>query len=267
MGYIGGPLCLLIIWLLLGQKWPEDLTDYRILFISTGLFFLIFSLWTYCSLPRDEQKQSDPSKKPTFQMVWQTLHLWKHQKDVFIFLFAMYFIFSGTTTIIYFISLFAKINLKFNINQIVELLLTVQGVGIFATVLVSWLAEKYGEIRYLIICSALWILIIILMFLSDEYRSFLFIAALSGVVLGSTPAIARGYFGKIIPVDQRAEFYGFNTLVSRVAAIIGPLVFGLASSIWDMRIALLTIIPFLLTGVVLLIYLSNKNEEWQKTFG
>jgi hypothetical protein len=29
----------------------------------------------------------------------------------------------------------------------------------------------------------------------------------------------------------------------------------------------LTIIPFLLTGVVLLIYLSNKNEEWQKAFG
>ena len=267
MGYIGGPLCLLIVWLMIGQKWPGNLSDYRLVFLTTGLFFLIFSLWTYVSLPRDEQGKSASFKKHTFQMVWHTLHKWKTMKHIFIFLFAMYFIVSGTTTIIYFISLFAKTHLQFNIGQIVYLLLIVQGVGIFATVGICWLAEKYGELKFLIICTGLWILIIFLMFISHDYTSFLSIAALSGIVLGSTPAIARGFFGKIIPVDQRAEFYGFNTLVSRVAAIIGPLVFGFTSSLWDMRIALLTIIPFLLTAVVLLIYLSNKNEEWQKTFG
>jgi UMF1 family MFS transporter len=266
IGYIGGPLCLLIVWLFLGRKLPVDLSDYRMLFLITGLFFLTFSLWTYHALPKDRQRPPVNKSLSAFQTVWQTLYLWKSMKHIFIFLIAMYFIMDGITTIIYFISLFAKVNLEFSIKQIVGLLLIVQAVGIFTTFLISWLAEKYGEIRFLIVCSAIWILIIILIFLSYNYTSFLSIAALTGIVIGSTPAIARGFFGKIIPEEKRAELFGFNTFASRIAAIIGPLIFGIVSSLWNMRAAILTIIPFFVIGVILLIYLNINLEKWQKTY-
>jgi UMF1 family MFS transporter len=265
IGYIGGPLCFLIAWFLIGMKVPVDLSDYRTLFVVTGLFFLISSIWPYRSLPKDEIT-SGPTVNAglsAFRTVWKTLQSWRDMKHIFVFLLAMYFIMDGLTTMIYFVSLFAKVNLGFTIEQIVVLLLIVQGVGIFATAIMSWLAEKFGEIRFLILCSIIWIILSFLIFFSDDYNSFRFIAALTGMVVGSTPAIARGFFGKIVSVEKRAELFGFNTLAGRIATLIGPLVFGIVASFWNMKIAILTVVPFFAIGTILLIYLNVNFKRWQ----
>jgi len=266
IGYIGGPLCLLIAWFLMGGKLPADLSDYRTLFLVTGLFFFAFSIWPYLSLPKDTKDNTIPIMKAglsAFQTVRDTLTSWRNMKQIFVFLLAMYFIMDGLTTMVYFVSLFAKVNLGFTIEQIVQLLLIVQIIGIPATVIMCWLAEKVGEIKLLILCSILWIVISILIFFSSDYVSFRIVAYLTGIVIGSTPAIARGFFGKIIPVEKRAEFFGFNTFAGRIATLVGPLIFGIVSSLWDMRIAILTVIPFFIIGAILLVYLNMNFRRWQ----
>ncbi|MCK4353533.1 MFS transporter [candidate division WOR-3 bacterium] len=263
IGYIGGPLCLLIAWFLMGRKLPVDLSDYRTLFLVTGLFFFAFSIWPYLSLPKDKLSPAVSTGLSALRTVWQTLRSWRNRKHIFIFLIAMYFLMDGLTTMVYFVSLFAKVTLGFTIEQIVILLLIVQGIGIFTTAIMSWLAEKFGEIRLLILCSILWIVISFLIFFSSDYASFRIVAYLTGIVIGSTPAIARGFLGKIIPVEKRAEFFGFNTLAGRMATLIGPLVFGIAAYLWNMRIAILTVVPFFVIGAILLIYLNMNFKRWQ----
>jgi len=263
IGYIGGPLCLLIAWFLMGRKLPFDLSDYSTLFIITGLFFFSVSILPYRYLPKDSEEPTVNASLSSFRTVWKTLFYWRDMKYVFVFLFAMYFIMDGLTTVVYFVSLFAKVSLEFSIEQIVVLLLTVQFVGIFATVFMCWIAEKLGEIKLLIFCSIIWIVIIFLIFFYSSYKSFLYISALTGIVIGSTPAIARGFLAKIIPTEKRAELFGFNTLASRIATLIGPLVFGIAASLWNMRIALLTVLPFFVVGVILLFYLRANFRRWQ----
>jgi len=263
IGYLGGPLCLLIAWLLMGMQLPGDLSDYRTLFLVTGFFFFVFSIWPYLSLPRDSATSPMKAGLSAFRTVLQTLHSWRNMKHIFVFLFAMYFLMDGLTTMIYFVSLFAKVNLGFTIEQIVVLLLIVQCIGIPATAMMGWLAEKFGEIRFLILCSILWIVISFLIFFSSDYASFRIVAYLTGIVIGSTPAIARGFLGKIIPIEKRAEFFGFNTLAGRIATLIGPLVFGIATSLWNMRIAILTVVPFFVVGTILLIYLNVNFKRWE----
>lgn len=265
IGYIGGPLCLLIAWFLMGRRLPVDLSDYSMLFLVTGLFFFAFSIWPYYSLPKDEITPG-PSVNvslSSFRTVWATLRSWRDLKHIFIFLLAMYFIMDGLTTIVYFVSLFAKVSLGFSIEQIVVLLLIVQVVGIFATAIICWLAQRFGEIKFLIFCSMIWIVIIFLMFFFSSYRSFVYISALTGIVVGSTPAIARGFLGSIIPVEKRAELFGFNTFASRIATLIGPILFGITSSLWNMKIALFTVVPFFAVGVILLVYLGVNFRRWQ----
>lgn len=266
IGYIGGPLCLLIAWFLMGRKLPVDLSDYRTLFLVTGLFFFAFSIWPYRSLPKDEITSGSTVNAgglSAFRTVWKTLHSWRDMKHIFVFLFAMYFIMDGLTTVVYFVSLFAKVNLGFSIEEIVVLLLIVQGVGIFATAIMCWLAEKFGEIKFLVFCSMIWVVIIFLMFFFSTYRPFIYISALTGIVIGSTPAIARGFLGKIIPTDKRAELFGFNTFASRIATLIGPIVFGIASYLWNMKIALFTVVPFFVVGAILFVYLGVNFRRWQ----
>ncbi len=263
IGYIGGPLCLLIAWFLMGGKLPVDLSDYRTLFLVTGLFFFAFSIWPYFSLPKDNTTPIMKAELSAFRTVRDTLKSWRDMKQIFVFLLAMYFIMDGLTTMVYFVSLFAKVNLGFTIEQIVRLLLIVQIIGIPATAMMCWLAEKVGEIKLLILCSILWIVISILIFFSSDYVSFRIVAYLTGIVIGSTPAIARGFLGKIIPVEKRAEFFGFNTFAGRIATLIGPLIFGIVSSLWNMRIAVLTVIPFFIVGAILLVYLNVNFRRWQ----
>jgi UMF1 family MFS transporter len=263
VGYIGGPLCLLIAWFLMGMKWPIDILDYRTLFLVTGLFFFVFSVWPYRSLPEDSDRPAVNTGLSAFRTVWSTLRSWHRRKHIFVFLLAMYFIMDGVTTMVYFVSLFAKVALAFTTEQIVVLLVIVQCIGIPATAVMGRLAEKYGEIRSLILCSILWTVIAMLIFFSSGYASFRIVAYLTGIVIGSTPAIARGFFGKIIPVEERAQFFGFNTLAGRMATLIGPLIFGIVSTLWNMRIAILTVIPFFIVGGILLVYLSVNFSRWQ----
>jgi len=263
VGYLGGPLCLLLAFLVLGQRLPASLADYRTLFLVTGIFFFLCSVWPFMSLPQDSETPKTTVGLGAFRTVWRTLRLWRTMRHIFLFLLAMYFLMDGLTTMVYFVALFAKEALGFNTGQIVLLLLLVQGVGVLATAIISWIAEKVGEIRVLIVCSGLWIVISILIYFSRSYESFVIIAALTGLVIGSTPAIARGFLGKNIPKERRAELFGFNTFAGRIATLLGPLIYSIASVFLGMRTAIFTVLPFFIVGGIILLYLKANLKKWQ----
>ena len=49
------------------------------------------------------------------------------------------------------------------------------------------------------------------MYFNTNYNAYFTSPLLTGLVVGSTPAIARGFLGKIVPMDKRAELFGFNS--------------------------------------------------------
>ena len=257
IGYIGGPLCLLFAWVILGGRLPANQADYNITFIVTGLFFLLCVIWPFRALPSDIEPPAHLKGAGFIKTVWNTVWKpWGNKRIIFLFLFSMYFIMDGLTTIVYFVSLFAKKELGFDIGQIVTLLVIVQLVAIPATAVFCWIGEKKGEVRMLILCSIIWCVIVLMMYKLSDYRHYYAISSLTGLVIGSTPALARGFFSKIVPKEKRAELFGFNAFASRIATLIGPVVFGMVASFYNMRTALLTVVPFFSIGVVLLLVLS-----------
>lgn len=253
VGYIGGPLCLMFVWLILGFRLPENFSDYNLVFIITALFFFLCVAWPLKILPKDKKRNDELERINFVKTVWRTItSSWENKKEVFMFLVAMYFIMDGLTTIVYFTALFAKKELGFNIGQIVTLLLVVQFVAIPFTIFFCWVGEKKGEIPMLIFCSFIWCAIVALMYVNNDYGKYFLISALTGLVIGSTPALARGFLSKIIPTEKRAELFGFNSFASRIATIAGPVLFGIFSVKYDMRIALLTVLPFFGIGLLIL---------------
>ena len=163
----------------------------------------------------------------------------------------------------YFVSLYATKELHFTIEQIVILLVIVQVVAVFATAFLGLIAKRWGEIRLLVFCSAVWTIIVFLMYFLSDIRYYYYISALTGLVVGATPAIGRGLLSKIIPREKRAEMFGFNSLASRVAVIVGPIVFGIVASLGGMRLALLTVLPFFAVGAGLFLWLGANIQRWQ----
>lgn len=262
IGYIGGPLCLLFVWLILGNRFPQNQADYNIVFFLTSIFFLLCVAWPLKVLPKDQSKKDDLESMNFVKTVWMTItSSWENKKEVFLFLAAMYFIMDGLTTIVYFTALFAKKELGFDMGQIVTLLVIVQFVAVPFTIIFCWMGEKKGEIPMLIMCSFIWCAIVALMYFNNDYNQYLIISGLTGLVIGSTPALSRGFLSKIIPTEKRAELFGFNSFAGRIATIVGPVLFGIFSVKYNMRIALLSVLPFFGIGMLILMKLYTMIKK------
>ena len=71
--------------------------------------------------------------------------------------------------------------------------------------------------------------------------------------MGSSQAASRALMGQLIPEGTEAEFYGFYALTGKFSAILGPLFFGITSTITgSQRLAVLSVLVFFVLGYILL---------------
>ena len=77
-----------------------------------------------------------------------------------------------------------------------------------------------------------------------------------GVAMGSAGAQARSMFSQLVPETRTSEFFGFFGFLGKSAAMIGTFLYGIASSVFDSRVAILTITIVILAGT----YLSSKVD-------
>ena len=72
-----------------------------------------------------------------------------------------------------------------------------------------------------------------------------------GIAMGSAGAQARSMFTKLIPETRTSEFFGFFGFLGKSAAMIGTFLYGIASSLFDSRVAILSITLVILAGTFL----------------
>jgi UMF1 family MFS transporter len=72
--------------------------------------------------------------------------------------------------------------------------------------------------------------------------------------MGASQSVGRAMVGLLAPADRLAEFYGLWILATRVASIIGPLMYGLVT--WftdgDQRLAIAATSGLFLLGLLLM---------------
>ena len=69
--------------------------------------------------------------------------------------------------------------------------------------------------------------------------------------MGSAGAQARSVFSQLTPKSRTSEFFGFFGFLGKSAAMIGTFLYGIASSTFDSRVAILTITIVILIGTYL----------------
>tara|TARA_B100000925_G_scaffold290865_1_gene277156 strand:- start:131 stop:2128 length:1998 start_codon:yes stop_codon:yes gene_type:complete len=77
-----------------------------------------------------------------------------------------------------------------------------------------------------------------------------------GVAMGSAGAQARSMFSQLVPETRTSEFFGFFGFLGKSAAMIGTFLYGIASSVFDSRVAILTITIVILAGT----YLTSRVD-------
>jgi UMF1 family MFS transporter len=86
---------------------------------------------------------------------------------------------------------------------------------------------------------------------------FYILALLVGTVQGGTQALSRSLFASIIPAYKSGEFFGFFSVFSRFAGILGSLLFYfIIKQTGVMRPAILAVILFFIVGAFLLYFVD-----------
>ena len=86
----------------------------------------------------------------------------------------------------------------------------------------------------------------------DVGLQFLALGIMMGMVLGGSQGLARSLFGQMVPETRSAEFFGFFGFFGKVAALIGPLIYGTMTIIFDSRVGVLSVAMLILIGAVMM---------------
>ena len=81
---------------------------------------------------------------------------------------------------------------------------------------------------------------------------FLLLGCAMGTLLGGSQGLARSMFGQMVPETRSAEFFGFFGFFGKVAAFIGPLLYGFMTVMYDSRMGILAIAVLILIGALMM---------------
>ena len=124
-------------------------------------------------------------------------------------------------------------------------------VGAFAF---GYFQDRAGHKRALGVTLAGWILMTLLAFLAQGPALFWVAAVIAGLCMGSSQSAGRAIAGLFAPPGRLAEFFGLWTFAVRLAAILGPVTYGLVTWVTagNHRMAILSTALFFVVGLLLL---------------
>ena len=85
---------------------------------------------------------------------------------------------------------------------------------------------------------------------------FLLLGCAMGTLLGGSQGLARSMFGQMVPETRSAEFFGFFGFFGKVAALLGPLIYGIMTVMFDSRMGIFSVSIIILIGTFMMRYVD-----------
>ncbi len=277
MGYLGSLVTLTIAYPFIQNDMIKETFP-----LAAG-FFLIFSIPLFIFI-RDDRKAAAASVnylKIGFSRVWETLSNLRNYKNLALFLLSYFFYIEGVNTVIFFSGNYASSTLSFTFSELILFFIIVQSTAIIGSVFFGIMADSLGYKKTIITSLIIWIFTILFAFITSdasnwiviqtseyfklsaletEKKYFYLVGLLAGSVMGATQSVSRSLMSVLVPINKKTEFFGFFSMFGKSSAIVGPLVFGLISYIFEsQRLAILSIAVFFVTGLVILLKVNEKQ--------
>jgi len=170
------------------------------------------------------------------------------------FLLAYLFYEDGVNTVIAFAGVFATKTLGFAMTEIIALFIVIQVTALAGSALWARPTDRRGPKFVVGVMLIQWTAVTVAAYFVEVPWHFWVVAVLAGTGLGAIQAASRTFMAMLVPAGREAEFFGFYALVGKSGAILGPLVFGITSTMLsgNQRVAIIIVGLFFVTGFILL---------------
>ena len=244
-----------------------ELIAMRYSFISVGIWWMLFSQYTFYHLPDQNQK-----KKIIKDVIWngfkELVEVWNELKNIIVikkYLIAFFVYSSALQTVLLIAAYFGEQEVNWpkdekTIGLIVSILL-IQLIAMFGAMITSKLSEKFGNIQILILLNLIWALLCIGGYFITEPIEFYIAAAFVGLIMGGIQALSRSTFSKMIPkTDNTTSYFSFFDVSQKISIVFGMTLFAFVDQITgSMRTSILVFVFIFLTGALLLKRINIKN--------
>src|SRR3990172_2239126 len=268
LGYVGGLLVLALCLVYVDWARAQDQAARQYVPVTmwiTAVMFAIAAAPTFIWLRERAQPRTLPAGatylRIGFQRVRHTLNHARHYKDLFRFLVTLTVYYCGVNTVIVLAAIYAQEVMGFTMRENIFLIMVVNVTAAIGAFGFGMVQDYFGSVRTLMVTLVIWTAALVMAYFIDTRAGFWVVANLVGIALGASQSAGRALVGQFSPPERAAEFFGLWGLAGKLAAVIGPLTYGLVTylSHGNHRLALLTTAIFFVGGLLLLMTVDERR--------
>ncbi len=294
IGSVGGILCLLLVLPLVSLF--EGTFTVRLSLVITAIFFVLSATPVFLWLRERAEPQPIPPGESylsiAIKRLRRTIKAVKNYREFVKFVIAFLIYNDGILMALDFAAIFGSVIFGINQEELLLFMIIVQVTSVAGAYFAGLIADRLGGKGTLIVSILLMVASVVGLFFNQSRLGFFLLGALAGFALTAVQSVSRTVVGMFAPEGRSAEFYGFFAVVGRTSSFIGPTIYGwlaaeaylwfkargeAASLLWfqaypqgaelaeqlGQRLALLSIVVFLLVGLVLLLFVNERKARAQ----
>jgi UMF1 family MFS transporter len=265
-GYIGGTIPFLVVIAVI--LYTMSGSGSRAIPVSAVRFaFIAVSLWWgILSIPMLKNVHQvyfiPPSRNPLRETLSRLITTFKEIREfrnAFLFLVAYFFYIDGVDTIIIMATAYGR-DIGLGTVALILVVLMIQIVAFPFALLYGSLSKRFSAKSLLFCGIGVYAAITLASFFlpvlpTHEMRliGFWILAFFVATSQGGIQALSRSFFGKLIPPQSSAEFFGFYNVFGKFAAITGPFLMGMVTRMTGhSRFGTLSLLILFILGGILL---------------
>jgi MFS transporter, UMF1 family len=267
-GYFGGMLSLglCLAYVLWAQSKGIPATEFvPVTMLITAAVYGLASVATFLLLRERAVPQpaamQQTGLKASLQRLAETWRKAREHRDFCWLLACAAFYQAGISVVIALAAVYAEQVLGFKQAQTMMLVFLVNIAAAAGAFAFGYFQDRVGHKRALGATLVGWVVMTVLAFLATGPGLFWVAAVIAGLCMGSSQSAGRAMAGLFAPIQHLAEFFGLWTFATRLAAIVGPLTYGVVTLLTsgNHRLAILSTAAFFVIGLVLLVPLNVER--------
>ncbi|MDY0990178.1 MFS transporter [Flavobacterium sp. CFBP9031] len=279
LGYIGSVILLIInlamimkpkVFGISGTDGEAGMKAMRYSFIMVGVWWILFSQYTYYYLPKGSKEFGQKLTKSVvfngfkeLKKVWTLL-----QENIPLkrYLGGFFVSSMAVQTVMLVATYFGAQEIQWETKEqstigLIVCILIIQLVAVVGAVLTSRASEKFGNVPTLIFINVIWAVFCALAYFITLPTHFYVMATVAGFVMGGIQALSRSTYSKLLPDTQdTASFFSFYDVAEKIGIVIGMCVYGIIDQITGSpRAAIVILAVFFVISIFLLRRVHKKD--------
>ena len=255
----------------------------RLALVFTAVFFALSAIPIFRWVTERAQAQTLPAGENYFSValkrIGKTFRSIRHFKEFIKFIVAFLIYNDGILMAMDFAAIIGAVLFGMNQQQLIIFMIVVQVTSVAGAYLFAVIGDKFGYNRSLIISVVMMIGVVVAMLFTLTLNGYFVIGAFAGFALTGVQSLSRTMVGLFAPEGRSGEFFGFFAIAGRTSSFIGPTVYGIIAAeaaIWyaanrgmdllsaeisGQRAAIVSIIFFLLAGLIILLSVNEAKAR------